>query len=272
MTDWGRSTALITGAGQGMGRGLALSALARGGDVVAWDVNASLLEALAADGSGLPGSLRTECVDVSDRDLVNSAARQAGAIDILVNNAGITSHDHLLHEDPAAIERVMGVNSLALFWTTQALLDQFVDRDSGHIVTVASAAGFVPLAGAVAYTASKHAAVGFHRALRQELRAAAPHVQTTLVAPFFVGTGMFDGVGSRFPWLLPIVDESDAVNHIVTAVERDRTNVTMPPMAKLASLFGVLPTGVADVLLDQLGINASMSTFRGRADRTADRR
>ncbi|TXH41177.1 MAG: SDR family NAD(P)-dependent oxidoreductase [Actinobacteria bacterium] len=272
MTDWGRSTAVITGAGQGMGRGLALSALAMGGDVVAWDIGQELLDTLAAEAELLPGSLRTQRVDVSDREQVAAAAAATGRIDILVNNAGVTSHDHLLHEAPQAIERVMGVNTMALFWTTQAFLDQFVDRDSGHLVTVASAAGFVPLADAVAYTASKHAAVGFHRALRQELRSSAPGVQTTLVAPFFVGTGMFDGVSSRFPWLLPVVAEQDAVDAIVSAVDRDRTSVTMPPLANLAYLFSALPTGVTDLLLDKIGINASMSGFRGRQDRpTVDR-
>ena len=82
MTDWGRSTAVITGAGQGMGRGLALSALAMGGDVVAWDIGQELLDTLAAEAELLPGSLRTQRVDVSDREQVAAAAAATGRIDI----------------------------------------------------------------------------------------------------------------------------------------------------------------------------------------------
>ena len=76
---------------------------------------------------------------------------------------------------------------------------------------LASAAGLVPLARGVAYTASKHAAVGFHEALRQELRQSCPAVQSTLVTPFFVNTGMFAGASTRFPWLLPMVEPAASV-------------------------------------------------------------
>jgi NAD(P)-dependent dehydrogenase (short-subunit alcohol dehydrogenase family) len=64
-------------------------------------------------------------------------------------------------------------------------------------VTIASSAGLVPLRSAVSYTTSKHAAVGFHDSVRQELRTQAPGVLMTLVTPFFVNTGMFTGTKSR---------------------------------------------------------------------------
>lgn len=265
MTQWSTSTALITGAGRGMGRGLCLAALGAGGDVVAWDIDDDVLDALVADAAGLPGNLRVMTVDVTDRDAVNEAAVHVGPVDILVNNAGATGKERLINENPVVIERVMGVNAIALFWTTQAFLPTMVERNHGHIVTLASAAGMVPLANAVVYTASKHAAVGFHEALRQELRSEAPGVETTLVTPFYVNTGMFDGANTRFPGLLPIVDEADAVSAIVSAVADNRRRLTMPAIARASYLFRVLPTAVSDFLLDQLGINNSMSGFRGRS-------
>ena len=265
MTDWSTSTALITGAGQGMGRGMCLAALASGGDVVAWDIDAGVLDELTADSAGLPGNLRVMVVDVTDRDAVNMAAAEAGPVDILVNNAGVTGKELLIDEDPHVIERVMAVNAMALFWTTQAFLPAMVERNRGHLVTLASAAGMVPLSSAVVYTASKHAAVGFHEALRQELRGEAPGIKTTLVTPFYVNTGMFAGADTRFPGLLPIVAQDDAVAAIVSAVQHNQRRLTMPGIAKASYLYRVLPTVLSDFLLDQLGINGSMSGFSGRS-------
>lgn len=251
-----------------MGRGMCLAALAAGGDVVAWDIDDDVLDALVADAADLPGNLRVMTVDVTDRDAVNQAAAHIGPVDILVNNAGVTGKELLINEEPVVIERVMAVNAMALFWTTQAFLPAMMERNRGHIVTLASAAGMVPLSSAVVYTASKHAAVGFHEALRQELRSEAPGIETTLVTPFYVNTGMFDGANTRFPGLLPIVDEDDAVAAIVSAVSRNRRRLTMPAIARASYLFRVLPTAVSDFLLDQLGINASMSGFQGRSVRS----
>ena len=174
-----------------MGREICRRALAAGGDVIAWDMDGAALAALVAQLSSSPGTLRTAVVDVTDRDRVAQAAAEVGPVDILVNNAGIVAGQRFVDEAPEVVERVMGVNALSLFWTTHAFLPAMIERDSGHLVTLASAAGLVPLRGAVSYTASKHAAVGFHDALRQELRVEAPHVRTTLVTPFFVNTGMY---------------------------------------------------------------------------------
>lgn len=265
MTDWGSSTSLITGAGQGMGKGLALAALAAGGDVVAWDLDQPALADLVAEADGLPGTLRVAAVDVTDRQAVAAAAATAGRVDILVNNAGVTGQKLLVDEQPSVIERVMAVNAMALFWTTQAFLPAMLERNRGHLVTLASAAGLVPLARGVAYTASKHAAVGFHEAVRQELRQTAPGVQSTLVTPFFVNTGMFAGASTRFPWLLPVVEPDAAVASIILAVEQDRRRLIMPSIAAASYLYQLLPASLSDFLLDQLGVSSSMTGFRGRS-------
>ena len=198
MTDWASSRALITGAGKGMGRLMCQRVLAAGGDVVAWDIDEAGLAGLAAESASAPGRLQTAVVDVTDREQVGQAAADAGPVDILVNNAGIVTGQFFLEESPEHVERVMGVNAMSLFWTTRAFLPEMIARNTGHIVTVASAAGLVPLRRGVSYSASKHAAVGFHDSLRQELRKDAPNVGTTLVTPFYVNTGMFEGARGRF--------------------------------------------------------------------------
>jgi short-subunit dehydrogenase len=83
------------------------------------------------------------------------------------------------------------------------------------------------------------------------------------VTPFFVNTGMFTGTTSRFGFLLPIVEPDDAVDRIWAAVARNRNRVIMPTTAAAAYAFRLLPTRVADVLLDQLGISKSMDEFQG---------
>jgi all-trans-retinol dehydrogenase (NAD+) len=260
--DLSSRTVLITGAASGIGRAMARLMAARGSRIVAWDLDGQKLEALVAEFPG-PGH-RWAVVDVSDRQAVQDAARRIGAVDVLVNNAGVVSGKPLLEASDDQIQHTMCVNTLALFWTTRAFLPEMVRRGSGHIVTVASAAGLVGVAGLVDYTASKFAAVGFDDALRAELRRTAPGVKTTVVCPYYVNTGMFDGVQTRFPLLLPILDEATVARRIVRAVERDRARVLMPLLVRFIPLMRMLPTPAFDAVAAFLGLGRGMDHFRGR--------
>src|ERR1051326_8480155 len=126
-----------------------------------------------------------------------------------------------------SIERTFAVNTLALFWTTRAFLPAMLERDRGHVVTIASAAGLVGTSRLVDYCASKHAAVGFDESLRLELRRLGSPVKTTVVCPFYISGGMFAGVRPRFPLLLPILTPEYAVDRIVDAIRRDRPRLVM---------------------------------------------
>jgi all-trans-retinol dehydrogenase (NAD+) len=230
-------------------------------------MDAEGLASLHDEAAAHPGTVETAIVDVTDRERVAQAALETGPIDILVNNAGIVRGGFLTEAQPHELQLVMDVNAMSLFWVTGAFLPAMVQRNGGHIVTIASSAGLVPLRSAVSYTASKHAAVGFHDSLRQELRTQAPGVRMTLVTPFFVNTGMFTGTKSRFDFLLPIVEQDDAVDRIWSAVAKNRNRVIMPATAAAAYALRLLPTRVADVLLDQLGISNSMDGFQGHVDK-----
>src|SRR5207249_2932649 len=91
--------------------------------------------------------------------------RDVGPIDILVNNAGVVSGRTLLEARDDDILRTFDVNTLALFWTTRAFLPAMLERGTGHVVTIASAAGLVGTSRLVDYCASKHAAVGVDRSM-----------------------------------------------------------------------------------------------------------
>jgi all-trans-retinol dehydrogenase (NAD+) len=260
---------LVTGAASGIGRLLALRCAGLGATVTIWDLDAAGGEAVAAEATDLgPGRARAFACDVSDRAQVRSCAEevraQAGAVDVLVNNAGVVSGCELLELDDERIERTFAVNALAPFWVTKAFLPAMVAGGSGHVVTVASAAGLIGSPRMTDYAASKFAAVGFNEALRLELKRSAPGVKTTIVCPFYIDTGMFEGVKTRFPLLLPILREDDVVEHVVKAIQHDRPQVLLPWMVHTLPAMRLLPVGAFDRLADLFGITVAMDEFTGR--------
>lgn len=269
MTRLAGSNVLITGGASGLGRLLALAVAGRGARPVLWDLSDQGL----ADVSGEIKALRvdpvTATVDVGDPEAVAAAAEEllarVGTVDILVNNAGVISGKPLVELSTTEVERTFRVNVLAGYWTTKAFLPSMIDQNRGHVVTIASAAGLVGVARQTDYSASKHAAVGFDESLRVELAHTAPGVRTTVICPFYVDTGMFDGVQTRFPNLLPILREDDVVAKVVSAIEHNRARVVMPPVLYALPLLRMLPARTFDRVMDLFGVNVSMEHFSGRA-------
>jgi all-trans-retinol dehydrogenase (NAD+) len=261
---------LVTGGARGIGRLLVLGCARVGAAVTVWDLDAEGAErtALEAREAGASAAHAFAC-DVSDREQVYARADEvraaAGDVDVLVNNAGIVSGKPLLDLPDEEIERTFAVNSLALFWTTKAFLPAMKARGSGHLVTVASAAGLIGTARETDYAASKFAAVGFAEALRQELRHGAPGVKTTVVCPYYIDTGMFEGVKTRFPLLLPVLKEQAVADRVLKAVRRNQPLVQMPFMVGTLPAMRLLPVWAFDQLTDFFGLNNCMDTFTGRA-------
>lgn len=265
---------LITGIASGLGKGMALHMAHKGGHIIGWDYNGEALDDVLDEleiAGGRPA--RGFVCDVSDHKAVAAMAdavkQEVGAIDILINNAGVVSGKHFLECSTQEIERTMGVNTMALFWTVKAFLPDMIARNAGHVVTVASAAGLVGVAKLADYCASKFAAVGFDESIRAELRQTAPNVKTTVICPYYINTGMFDGVRSRFSWLLPITEESNAVRRMVQAIERRRSRLIMPPLVYAIPLLRLLPVSWFDWIAGLLGVNVSMEQFKGRTARKA---
>jgi all-trans-retinol dehydrogenase (NAD+) len=260
---------LVTGAASGIGRRMALLAAERGAQVVGWDLDPAGLGRLVDD-SGQAGRAATvQVVDVTDRRAVADAAataeRRHGGVDVLVNNAGVVAGADLLDLTDEQIERVMAVNALAPFWCTRAVLPGMVARSRGHVVTIASIAAAMGVPRLVDYAASKHAAYGFAESLRVELARTAPQLQTTVVLPFFIDTGMFEGARTRLPWLLPILSEERVAERVITAVERNQPRVILPPLARAAFAAQLLPPRWFDAIANALGVHGSMDQFNGRS-------
>lgn len=102
-----------------------------------------------------------------------------------------------------------------------------LQSNNGHIVTIASLAGIFGSPGLTDYNASKFGAVGFDEALRLELKKLNSKVKTTCICPFFINTGMFDGVRIKHGWLTPILQERYAAWRIVTAIRQEEPIVLM---------------------------------------------
>lgn len=267
MTDVKGKVVVITGGASGIGRLLALEMADRGATVVVWDLSEDRLAPVLDELRRRTAAHGYAC-DVSDRAMVaDVAARvraEVGDPDVIVNNAGIVSGARLLDIPDDKIAATFGVNALALYWVTKAFLPAMVERNRGHVVTVASAAGLVGVAKQTDYAASKHAAVGFDESLRVELHQYAPGVRTTVVCPYYIDTGMFEGVKTRVPFLLPILSQEKVARRIARAIEKNHRVVIMPPFIRLLPVTRALPTSVFDRLMDLFGVNVSMADFVGR--------
>jgi all-trans-retinol dehydrogenase (NAD+) len=261
---------LITGAAGGIGRLMALECAKRGAEVVAWDIHQDRLDALMVELKAISPARHAGYIsDVSNRKGVYKTAdkvrKDGGSIDILINNAGIVSGAPLLEIPDERIEATFQVNTLALYWVTKAFLGDMVAANCGHVVTIASASGLVGVARCTDYAASKHAAVGFDESLRVELAKSSPGVKTTVVCPYFIDTGMFDGVKTRFPLLFPILKEQEVALAVINGVERGKRKLLLPPAVHLVQAFRWLPVPAFDAVANFFGVNISMDEFHGRA-------
>ena len=137
---------LITGAGSGIGRLMALKLAKLGAIIVSWDVNATgnkeTIQLIKAQG----GTAYAYTVDLCKKEAIYEAAaktkQEVGVVKILVNNAGIVSGASLLETPDEKIIRTFDVNVLAHFWTIKAFLPDMIKNESGHIVNIASLAGY----------------------------------------------------------------------------------------------------------------------------------
>ena len=265
---------VITGAGSGIGRLMALRIVEEGGRVAIWDINGEAARTTADMANAQVGADPSDpkaiafTVDVTDNAAVQQAAADTidalGRVNVLINNAGVVSGAPFEDLTEQQIRRTFAVNVLSLFWTTKAFMPALRKQQRAAIVTVASAAGIVAVARQTDYAASKFAAVGFTSSLRSELKKAGSHIRTLTVCPYYIDTGMFEGVTTKFPLLLPILKEQAVADKIVEAVAKGRERLIMPPFAAVAGFVAALPPKIADPIYGIFGLNEGMDHFTGR--------
>jgi len=185
-------TAVITGAGQGLGRGIARALAARGMTVHVTDLDQAAAEAAAAEiGAGAYAS----ALDVRDEDACTSVARstveRSGSLDLWVNNAGVLQTGYSWQQDSRVRGLMMDVNAVGTMNGTVAALGEMVPAGEGHVLNIISLAGLVTAPGEVNYAASKHAAMAFSIGTQYDLRRAGhKRIRVSCLCPDGIWTPM----------------------------------------------------------------------------------
>src|SRR5665647_1473963 len=260
--------ALITGGASGIGKMMGKLLLQKGlNSLVIWDVNENLLHATTNELTQQGFKVLPYVVDVMNTDGVIAAAQQVkkdvGKIDILINNAGIVVGKSFTEHSHNDIDRTMNINSSALMHITKEFLPGMIADRNGHIVNIASAAGMVSNPKMSVYVASKWAVIGWSDSLRLEMEKLNCNVKVTTVTPYYINTGMFEGIKSS---IIPIVDAAVAAKKIIAGIENNKLFVRMPGII-YALLFakGILPARWFDVIVGKwMGIYKTMDDFKGR--------
>ena len=259
---------LITGGASGIGKIMGRMALEKGAKCfIIWDINLVGIEATRKELSKY-GNVKGYVVDVSNNEIVNIAYRKTvedcGDIDILINCAGIiTSNKTFDQQTPEEIVKTMNINTIAPMFVARAMLPDMLKRNRGHVCTIASAGGMISNPKMSVYAASKWGVIGWSDSVRIELQEMKSDVHFTTVAPYYINTGMFDGVKSR---IIPILKPEYVAKRVIRAIERNKAFRGIPFGFHFIRFWqSILPTRVFDFFFGQVfGIYHTMDQFTGR--------
>lgn len=259
---------VITGGASGIGRIMGEMCLRKGAKaVVIWDINEANIAETVASHSKL-GKACGYRVDVSDvnnvEEVYEKVKNEVGNVDILIQCAGVVTSNRTFDKNTIKdIDKTMTINSIAPMYVAHAMLPDMIARDHGHICNIASAAGTLANPYMSVYVASKWAVIGWSDSVRIELHRAKSKVRFTTVTPYFINTGMFDGVSSK---IFPILDPIKTSAKIIRAIEHNRDFKGIPFGFHFTRFCqGILPMRLFDWIFgDVFGIYHAMDHFTGR--------
>lgn len=268
MTKLRDKCVLITGGVSGIGKLMGRMALERGArKLIVWDINEEQIARTVEEFTPL-GTVVGYRVDLADTDAVEATyARmkaEHGTVDVLINNAGIVTGNRTFDEQSRSeIERTMAINTVAPMQLTRLVLPDMLARDEGHICNIASAGGMLSNPRMSVYAASKWAVIGWSDSVRIELKERKSRVRCTTIAPYYINTGMFDGVSSP---ILPILKPEPTARKILRAIERNRNFRGIPFGFHFIRFWqAILPTALFDCIFGHwAGIYHAMDHFTGR--------
>lgn len=268
MTKIKGNNVLITGGASGIGRIMGRISLEKGArTLVIWDINEENIAATVKELKQL-GNVKGYKVDVSDSkqvvDMATATRKECGEIDIVINCAGIVANNATFDKQRIEdIERTMKINSTAPMVVAQQFLPGMIERNHGHICNIASAAGMIANPRMSVYVASKWAVIGWSDSVRIELKQMKSKVRFTTIAPYFINTGMFDGVKSR---IFPILKPEPTAKKIIKSIEKNRNFKGIPfGYHFIRFCQALLPTSIFDYIFGEVvGIFHAMDHFTGR--------
>lgn len=257
---------LITGAGSGLGRQLAIELSSHTTCLLLLDIDIKALQQTKTLLEPCSSVFIYEC-DITDRKMVYKVAddikRDVGDVVILINNAGVVCGMNLLDLPDEQIIRTIEVNALAHFWICKSFLPGMMSGNRGHVVFVNSLAGYLGSPKLTDYCASKFATVGFAESLELELKVKRlDGVKVTIVCPSQINTGLFDGLNIT---VTPTLTPEYVAKEIVWGIQEDAETIILPYyMNFVLMLKMIVPRWLTHRVYELTGNMAAMDNFRGR--------
>ncbi|KAF5303531.1 hypothetical protein FQR65_LT08230 [Abscondita terminalis] len=251
---------LITGAGHGIGKELALQYADLDAIVVCWDINEQTNKTTVSEIKKKGKIAYAYTCDITKRnqviETVEKVKREVGNITILINNAGILISLPLLDHDEQQIQKTIDVNVMSHFWTLQSILPSMIENNHGHIVAISSHLGLLGYSNLVPYSASKFAVRGMMSGLYQELRFNPKNqIKLTTIFPYIVDTGLCKTHTIRFPGLFKEISPKMAASAIICAQRKEIVEECIPsyslPIFNFERLF---PQKVHDLIIKFAGV------------------
>lgn len=257
MKDVSKPAVLLTGAANGIGRATALALAERGMPLGLIDRDEPSLTSLINELKDRGASVAGAPVDVTDRqamlDATASIVAEVGPLDVLIAGAGIGTLTLVPELDTETLRRTLDVNVVGVAHSIEAVLPGMVERRRGHIIGIASLAGYRGFPWMISYSASKAALIAYLEGLRPGLRRRG--VTVTTVCPGFVRTQISTGVPYQQP--VKMLEPEQAARFLVRAVERQPRNCVFPWDMRISlGILKYMPDRTFDLLMRWVGPRA----------------
>ena len=201
-------TAIVTGGGRGIGRGIAPGFAREDAQIVVADILQENAQAVRDEINAMAVAAIACQVDLTKRpqveNMVETVLSQLGRIDILVNCAGWDRMEPFIESDEETWERILAINFKSVLYTAKAVLPHMISRNSGKIVNISSDAGRVGSSGEAVYSGAKGAVIAFSKTLAREV--ARYHINVNVVCPGLTDTPLLEELRSRSPETEKIVE------------------------------------------------------------------
>ncbi|PVU85598.1 hypothetical protein BB559_006927 [Furculomyces boomerangus] len=259
--DYKKQVVIITGGSNGVGELTVKKFMDLGSKVAVLDIHEPSYK--------LKDNVKYYHCDVSNSSMVKAVidkvAKELGPPTVLFNNAGIVVAKSLISSTIEELDRVNNVTYASMMYTTHAVLPYMLEKNNGHIISVASMVSFVTTPKSLTYCAAKAAVHSFFEGLRQELdlNPQGDNIHVSTVYPARIKTNMFSGVKTP-QWFVPDVTPDYVAQQVVDTVgSQQGKDLFLPLSTKLLQLIVFFPRNIRNIAYQLTGVATSFDGFKG---------